>query len=419
MKRGWVVWSVWVVAIAVSLAVSCRTVGFADSQSEGEMSLEKIIVSAGKHERKVCPVEVAIDESLARLGPVSLVDEETNMTIPAQIAERGGKHVLDFVVPFVGSGRSASYRVVQKATEAKPVKLVTREDTSAISVTVGGELVTAYHFASDYKKPFMYPVLGSDGARMTRGWPMENIDGEPQDHVHQKSFWVAHGKVNGVDFWGEGRGSGTQRTDEIAKVESGEVRGVIHARNSWVDKDGKTIVSEEREYVFYLTPPELRIIDLTVTFTAPEGDVTFGDTKEGGIAAFRVNPVINANRSGEIRNSVGAVGEAEAWGKRASWCDYSGPIDGKKRGIAVLDNPANPRYPACWHVRGYGLMGANYFGYTDFKSTYQKQGDFVLRAGDSMTFRYRILIHDGDGVEANIADRYVDYIEPPRVKVSS
>jgi len=418
MKRGWLVWSVWVLVIVVSLAVSCRTVGFAGSQSEGEMSSKRIIVSAGKHERRVCPVEVAVDESLARLGPVSLVDEETGMTIPAQIAKRGGKHVLNLVVPFVGSGRSSSYRLVEKATEAKPVTL-TRQGDVQIDVAVGGDPVTTYHFASDYKKPFMYPVLGSDGARMTRGWPMENIEGEERDHVHQKSFWVAHGKVNGVDFWGEGRGSGTQRTDEITKVESGDVQGVIQARNSWVDEDGKKIVSEEREYVFYLTPPELRIIDLTVTFTAPERDVTFGDTKEGGIAAFRVNPVINANRKGEIRNSVGAVGEPEAWGKRASWCDYSGPIDGKTRGIAVLDNPGNPRYPACWHVRGYGLMGANYFGYTDFKSTYQKQGDFVLPAGESMTFRYRILIHDGDGVEANITDRYVDYIAPPRVKVSS
>jgi hypothetical protein len=418
MKRGRFIWSVSVLVAAVLLAASCRTVGFAGSPGEGEMSSKRIVVSAGNHERRVCPVEVAVDESLARLGQVSLVDDETGMTIPAQIAEQGGKHVLSFVVPFVGSGRSKSYRVVEKATEAKPVTLKRTRD-GEIDVSVGGEPVTAYHFASDYKKPFMYPVLGSDAARMTRGWPMEKIEGEERDHVHQKSFWVAHGKVNGVDFWGEGRGSGTQRTDAIVKVESGGVRGLIHARNSWIDKDGNKIVSEERQYVFYLTPPELRIIDLTVTFTAPEGDVTFGDTKEGGIAAIRVNPVINANRHGEIRNSLGAVGEGEAWGKRASWCDYSGPIDGKTRGIAVLDSPGNPRYPACWHVRGYGLMGANYFGYTDFKSTYEKQGDLVLPGGESMTFRYRILIHDGNGVEANIADRYVDYIAPPRVKVSS
>jgi hypothetical protein len=221
-----------------------------------------------------------------------------------------------------------------------------------------------------------------------------------------------------VDFWGEERGSGTQRTDEIVTVMSGDACGVIRARNSWIDEGGKKIVSEERQYLIYNTTPELRIIDLTVTFAATEGDVVFGDTKEGGIAAFRVNPVINADRHGEIRNSLGAVGEREAWGKRASWCDYSGPIDGKARGIAVLDNPVNPRYPACWHVRGYGLMGANYFGYSYFKSTHEQQGDFTLPAGESAAFRYRILIHDGNAVTANVADRYTDYIAPPNVKVS-
>ena len=419
MNKSQIVRRITILVAAVSSLVSCGTAGVARQQGEGEMTVKTITVSAGKHERRICPVEVAVDGSLPRSSHVSLVDEDTGTKIPAQVAERGGKYVLSFVVPFLSSGEKRSYRVVQEATETQPVTLITREDTSAISVTVGGEVVTAYHYASDYKKPFMYPVLGSDGARMTRGWPMENIEGEPQDHVHQKSFWVAHGRVNKVDFWGEGRASGTQRTDAIVKADSGDVCGLIHARNSWVDRKGDKVVSEERQYVFYNTPPELRIIDLTVTFTATEGDVTFGDTKEGGIAALRVNPVINANRNGEIRNSVGAVGEPEAWGKRASWCDYSGPIDGKTRGIAVLDNPGNPRYPACWHVRGYGLMGANYFGYSDFKSTYEKRGDFTLPAGESMTFRYRILIHDGDGLEANIADRYVDYIEPPRVKVSS
>lgn len=398
--------------------VLCQSRGAAGLQGGGTMKAKQVVVRAGQHERESCPVQVTVEESLARLRRLSLVDEGTGMSIAGQIAVENGKHVLTFIAPSIARGETKSYSIAEKAAETQPVTVTKREE-NAIDVVVGGLPLTAYHTSEKYKKPFLYPLFGSGGARLTRGWPMENLAGEPQDHPHQKSFWVAHGDVNGVDFWGEGRNSGSQRTDTIEKMESGDVYGVIRAHNSWLDAGGKKVVSEVRQYQFYNTPPELRIIDLEVTFTGTEGDVKFGDTKEGGIAAFRVNPVINADRRGEIRNSLGAVGEREAWGKRASWCDYSGAIDGKKRGITVFDNPANPRYPACWHVRGYGLMAANYFGYSYFKSTYEKRGDFVLPAGESITFRYRILIHDGDAVEANVAERYVDYITPPVAKVSS
>jgi len=417
MRNSVMVWIVSVLVWTVLLMVSCRSMGAAGSQSGGEMSATRVTVNAGHHDRVWCPVQVEVDASLAGLGGVSLVNDVTGVSIPAQIARWEGKYMLSFVIPHMHKGERVTYRLGEQEARAPAVTL-TREEESAITVSVAGQHVTTYHFSSDYKKPFMYPVLGSDGARMTRGWPMENIPGEPQDHPHQKSFWVAHGDVNGVDFWGEGRGSGTQRTDEIVTVMSGDVCGAIRTRNSWVDDGGKKILSEERLYVFYNTPPEVRVIDLGVTCTATEGQVVFGDTKEGGLAAFRVNPVINADRHGEIQNSLGAISEREAWGKRASWCDYNGPIDGKRRGIAVLDNPMNPRYPTCWHVRGYGLMGANCFGYSYFKSTYEKRGDFTLPAGESVTFRYRILIHDGDAVAANIAERYADYILPPDVKVS-
>jgi hypothetical protein len=417
MRNTMIVWSVSVLVGAVLLIVSCRSMGAAGSQSGGQMSATRVSVNAGQHERVWCPVQVEVEGALARLSAVSLVDDATGVSIPAQIAQWEGKYVLSFVIPHMDKDERRSYRLVEREAGAAAVTL-TRKDEPAIDVTVAGQPVTTYHFSSNYKKPFMYPVLGSDGARMTRGWPMEEIPGEPQDHPHQKSFWVAHGDVNGVDFWGEGRGSGTQRTDEIVTVLSGDVCGAIRARNSWMGDGDKKILSEERCYVYYNTPPELRIVDLSVRFGATEGEVVFGDTKEGGLAAFRVNPVINADRHGEIQNSVGAIGEREAWGKRASWCDYNGPIDDKRRGIAVLDNPMNPRYPTCWHVRGYGLMGANCFGYSYFKSTYEQQGDFTLPAGESVTFRYRVLIHDGDAVAADIAARYADYILPPDVKVS-
>src|SRR6266536_6018548 len=91
---------------------------------------------------------------------------------------------------------------------------------------------------------------------------------------------------------------------------------------------------------------------------------------------------------GHIINSAG-VREDDTWGKRAEWCDYYGPVDGKTVGVAILDDPRNPRHPTSWHVRDYGLFAANPFGLHDFDASQPpKAGDYTLPAGGTVTFRY-------------------------------
>jgi len=161
-----------------------------------------------------------------------------------------------------------------------------------------------------------------------------------------------------------------------------------------------------------------RGIDLTTELTAANGDVTFGDTKEAGLAAVRVHPEIGNNekgdkhRDGVLTNSVGATGEKAIWGKPANWCDESGTINGKPYGVAIFDHPDNPRHPTTWHTREYGLHAANIFGLHDFdpKKTPKGAGDMKLAAGKSVTFKYRILFHQGDGPSAKLDEKYKDWV---------
>ena len=50
---------------------------------------------------------------------------------------------------------------------------------------------------------------------MTRNWPMKNVENEEHDHPHHRSFWYAHGDVNGHDFWSEGSKAGEDRPGEV------------------------------------------------------------------------------------------------------------------------------------------------------------------------------------------------------------
>jgi hypothetical protein len=90
---------------------------------------------------------------------------------------------------------------------------------------------------------------------------------------------------------------------------------------------------------------------LNLTFTASEDkDVVFGDTKEGGLLSLRVAGTMQVTVAGKMENSFGGINESEIWGKRAHWCDYSGPVENRWVGVALFDHPKNLRHPTYWHA---------------------------------------------------------------------
>src|SRR5205814_3733 len=97
-------------------------------------------------------------------------------------------------------------------------------------------------------------------------------------------------------------------------------------------------------------------------FIASEGPVKFGDAKDAGFN-YRVpaSMAVDAKQGGQIITSEG-IADAAAWGKRAKWVDYHGPVEGETLGVAMLNHPSSFRYPTPWHVRTYGLFTANPFG---------------------------------------------------------
>jgi hypothetical protein len=287
------------------------------------------------------------------------------------------------------------------------------ELTNRLRVEINGRLFTEYVF-KDTPRPYCYPLIGPGDLAMTRNWPMKDPPDEEHDHPHHRSLWFTHGEVNGTDFWTERKGCGTIVHDRFTAVKSGRQFGVISSRNQWIAADGKLVCSDERTLRIYEPgPDDERVVDFEITIHASNGELTFGDTKEGTMAVRLAETMRLKGKvgHGHIVNSAG-VRDGETWGKRAAWCDYYGPVDGKIVGIAIFDHPKNPRHPAWWHVRDYGLFAANPFGQHDFEKLADKSaGNFTIPPGKSATFRYRLYLHKGDDTEARVADRYQQYIK--------
>ena len=109
--------------------------------------------------------------------------------------------------------------------------------------------------------------------------------------------------------------------------------------------------------------------------------------------------------------------EANVWGKRSEWVDYSGKLDGETVGVVMMDHPGNPRHPTYWHSRGYGLHSINPFGVSDFLNDKAQNGSLTLEAGEHVRFRYRVIVHPGES-RASLAAMYKQYasqkLEPHR-----
>lgn len=63
--------------------------------------------------------------------------------------------------------------------------------------------------------------------------------------------------------------------------------------------------------------------------------------------------------------------------------------------IAIIDHPKNVNYPTFWHARGYGLFAANPLGERIFTNG-KSYTDLQLKKGESVTFRFRIVIDEGN-----------------------
>lgn len=282
------------------------------------------------------------------------------------------------------------------------------EGTNSLRIEIDGELFTEYHF-KDVPRPYYYPLIGPENLPMTRNWPMTAGENEEHDHPHHRSLWFAHGAVNGVDFWSEEKRFGKIVHQKFTEIKSGQKVGVIRSSDDWVAPDGTLVCTDDRTMRIY-DRPGMKLFDFEVTIHASHGPVTFGDTKEGTMA-MRLAETMRLKGKvghGHIINSEG-VRDGKTWGKRADWCDYYGPVDGKIVGVAIFDHPDNPRHPTTWHVRDYGLFAANPFGLHDFEKKPAGTGDFTIPAGQSVTFRYRFYLHEGDEKQGRVAEMYREY----------
>ncbi len=311
-----------------------------------------------------------------------------------------------------------------KKTPAPRIELIERPAERRVDVLIDGELFTAYRYPERLAKPVLYPIRTARGQTVTRSYPMEAIAGERADHPHHVGHWLNYGDVNGLDFWNNSEAVPAERRHRYGSIHHREVvratgDGLLEVTAEWRAPDGAVLLDERTRFQF-AQQGDTRAITRTTTLTARDGPVTFEDNKEGFVA-LRVtralelpagSPVLLTDAEGKpmkekVMNNDGVTGDYlsstgltgnDVWGTRAKWVQLHGIVDGAPVALAILDHPDNVGYPTYWHARGYGLFAANPLGQAVFSKGHETL-HFRLGPRESVTFRYRILVHAGSSLD--------------------
>lgn len=312
--------------------------------------------------------------------------------------------------------------VIATAQKSQPVKVVASANEHKIDVLIGGKLFTQFLYPDTLEKPVLFPLIAANGTTVTRGFPLVPLAGEPNDHPHHIGLWFNFENLNGLDFWNNSYAIpkdkkhlyGWIRTDKILKTKSGQTGELAYHAN-WTNQQ-KRVILEETTHFEFSGDEHHRTIDRITTLKA-DTDAVFIDAKDGMLGLRlahelqmpatedqkftdnKGNVTVVKGGTDHIANgnyltSAGKTGN-DAWSTRGVWCKVYAKMGADSVSIAIIDHPKNPNYPTFWHARGYGLFAANPLGEKIFTNG-KSEKNLRLKKGESVTFRYRIVISNGE-----------------------
>lgn len=257
---------------------------------------------------------------------------------------------------------------------------------------------------------------------MTRAYPMQDIEGEKQDHPHHRSVCFGLQNAGGFNTWHErltftknGKvdeakmaTTGRQKHTKVIKAEASGNSATLVVECDNVTPDGDVYMRQTRTVNFHVADNGSRVMDLEIVLKGVKDSITVVGKKDSGLSVRVAHSMcVDAGQGGRIINSNGDT-NGNAWGKRVSWVDFNGPVEGTKMGVAILNHTDSFRHPTPWHVRNYGLFTANPFALKEVAGE-KDRGDFELTKGETVTLKHRIIFHEGDEKTAKIAEAWNAY----------
>ncbi|HPB13390.1 MAG TPA: PmoA family protein [Bacteroidales bacterium] len=278
---------------------------------------------------------------------------------------------------------------------ASAAKLTAERRGSKINVSIDGKFFTSYVFSEDEKYPFFYPVNGPlTGGSVTS---MRNAV-----YPHHTSLFFGCDMVNGGNYWQEGLERGRIISVNARIEKEGGDTVLITDECIWSRPGAVSPVKDTRKYIITAPSAGKTFIDVEITMHTLM-DVRIKKTNHSLFSA-RMAADISVTNGGTMINAEGDMNEKDTFGKRSPWIDFSGSRGNNVEGLAILQHPSNPWFPAPWFTRDYGFISPTPMYWPE------NGEETFLKDGSKLVLKYRVIVHSGDHKQADIAGEYKKYI---------
>ncbi|MHC4189815.1 MAG: DUF6807 domain-containing protein [Planctomycetota bacterium] len=279
------------------------------------------------------------------------------------------------------------------SAKAVPQRVRAKLEKNQVVVTVGGKPFTCYKFGKSQKYPYFWPVNGP-----ASGKSITTETSQPYPHHH--SLFFGCDRVNGGNYWQENNEHGQIVSQGPKLIEASGKRVIFTDKCFWRRGGNEPVILDMRRVVITVPSEDMRFIDFGISLE-PLTDVEILKSNHALFAA-RIVPELSVKAGSTLINAEGKTGEKGTWGVASPWCDYSGTRDGVTEGIAILQHPDNRWFPSKWFTRDYGFFSPT-------PMFWLEDGRLELPKGQTLTLRYRVIVHSNDVKTAGIAEIFEQY----------
>ena len=252
-------------------------------------------------------------------------------------------------------------------------------------------------------RAYLFPVCTPAGVAVTSE--------SPTDHPHHNSVWVGADHVTALLPFGENRFEEASYSFYINQTFQGRAAGRIVAGSlehhaaaddqlqleqdidwigpaEWGAPDGRTIAREQRttsiRHVDGGSDDRAAfVIDVTSQLAPTEWTLRIGPPRHAWFGIRLVEP-LRPSLGGQLADPTGPLGVADIVGQPGPWVQASAEVvAGHTAGVVVVRDPETARMP--WSLHEWGTIDVNPLG------TVARD----LAAGETLTCRLRLLVHDG------------------------
>ncbi|MGA2618112.1 MAG: DUF6807 family protein [Thermoguttaceae bacterium] len=340
----------------------------------------------------------------AQPGQAVVLTDEKGREVRAQVELAGldGERLELVLVRPAGLGQTLRVGKIAAPETAGPYA-ASREGNRTVTLGDGPQPMAVYHAGirelaaqpAFNRANFFHPLVTPAGVTVS--------DDAPPDHLHHRGLFLSFTEVTWSgnaqrlkgNFW---------HGDPAAKVAPGKVlyaRGGPVCAAIAVSHDfmigARAVLEQDVIARAARVSPRVNVLDVEYRITALGGDVVLGPNfysclQLRGAAAFNRPDLVFSYDDGKPHRDVDHRFDPPPEEPPLSrWIDETGLVEAKPVGAAVAIHPSTAKSRLCYSR---GVKGLN----LDFLY----DAPLTVKAGQTLTARYQVYIHDGTAAEAQI-----------------